>query len=161
MQWQCLRSARPSAFRTRRCGGLITTAAAVWWLLEGTGAALQHVLTASTVTYDQSEHCPILYTYDVRAEPGLICTVATSQAIGGGPSGPSRERAYATMYELLFEFTICNCIQGRGLSSVTCLRGPNNCRCGLLCASEPRRRVRRRRAACHNLFGFSIFYGRG
>ena len=29
------------------------------WLLEGAGAAFQHVLTASTVTYDQAEHCPI------------------------------------------------------------------------------------------------------
>ena len=29
------------------------------WLLEGAGAALQYVLTASTVTYDHSEHCPI------------------------------------------------------------------------------------------------------
>ena len=28
-------------------------------LLEGAGAAFQHVLTASTVTYDQAEHCPI------------------------------------------------------------------------------------------------------
>ena len=29
------------------------------WLLEGAEAAFQHVLTASTVTYDQAEHCPI------------------------------------------------------------------------------------------------------
>ena len=29
------------------------------WLLEGAGADFQHVLTASTVTYDQAEHCPI------------------------------------------------------------------------------------------------------
>ena len=29
------------------------------WLLEGAGSAFQHVLTASTVTYDQAEHCPI------------------------------------------------------------------------------------------------------
>jgi hypothetical protein len=29
------------------------------WLLEGGGAAFQHVLTASTVTYDQAEHFPI------------------------------------------------------------------------------------------------------
>jgi hypothetical protein len=38
------------------------------WLLEGAGAAFQHVLKASTVTYDQlAEHCPIrLY------ESGLI-----------------------------------------------------------------------------------------
>ena len=28
------------------------------WLLEGAGAAFQHVLTASTVTYDEAEHCP-------------------------------------------------------------------------------------------------------
>ena len=28
-------------------------------ILEGAGAALQHVLTASTVTYYQAEHCPI------------------------------------------------------------------------------------------------------
>ena len=39
------------------------------WLLEGAGAAFQHVLTASAVTYDQAEHCPIrLRCY----EPGLI-----------------------------------------------------------------------------------------
>jgi hypothetical protein len=37
------------------------------WLLEGAEAAFQHVLTASTVTYDQAEHCPI-YAYT----PGLI-----------------------------------------------------------------------------------------
>ena len=30
------------------------------WLLEGAGAAFQHVLTASTAgRYDQAEHCPI------------------------------------------------------------------------------------------------------
>jgi hypothetical protein len=29
------------------------------WLLEGAEAAFQHVLIASTVTYDQAEHCPI------------------------------------------------------------------------------------------------------
>jgi hypothetical protein len=46
------------------------------WLLEGAGAAFQYVLTASTVTYDQSEHCPIR----LRAR-------ADSQAIGGGPRG--------------------------------------------------------------------------
>ena len=38
------------------------------WLLEGAGAAFQHVLTASTVTYDQAEHCPIRHAH----EPGLI-----------------------------------------------------------------------------------------
>ena len=38
------------------------------WLLEGAGAAFQHVLTASTVTYDESEHCPVR----PRREPGLI-----------------------------------------------------------------------------------------
>ena len=32
------------------------------WLLEGAGAAFQHVLTASTVTYDQAVHCPITHT---------------------------------------------------------------------------------------------------
>jgi hypothetical protein len=30
-----------------------------WWLLEGAGAAFQQVLTASTVTYDQAEYCPV------------------------------------------------------------------------------------------------------
>ena len=29
------------------------------WLPEGAGAAFQHVLTASTATYDESEYCPI------------------------------------------------------------------------------------------------------
>ena len=29
------------------------------WLLEGAGAAFQHVLTAFTVMYDQAEYCPI------------------------------------------------------------------------------------------------------
>ena len=38
------------------------------WLLEGAEAAFQHVLTASTVTYDQAEHCPHPYAH----EPGLI-----------------------------------------------------------------------------------------
>ena len=37
------------------------------WLLEGAGAAFQHVLTASTVTYDQAEHS-VPYAH----EPGLI-----------------------------------------------------------------------------------------
>ena len=41
-----------------------------WWLLEGAGAAFQHVLTASTVTYDQAEHCPIY-----AQEPGMIARV--------------------------------------------------------------------------------------
>jgi hypothetical protein len=45
-------------------------------LLEGAGAAFQHVLTASTVTYDQYEHCPI-----------RLRAWADSQAIGGGPRG--------------------------------------------------------------------------
>ena len=31
------------------------------WLLEGAGAAFQHVLTASTVTYEEFEHYPIPY----------------------------------------------------------------------------------------------------
>jgi hypothetical protein len=46
------------------------------WLLEGAGAAFQHVLTAFTVTYDQAEHCPIR----LRAS-------TDSQAIRGGPRG--------------------------------------------------------------------------
>ena len=46
------------------------------WLLEGVGAAFQHVLTASTVTYDQAEHCSI--------RPRAW---TDSQAIGGGPRG--------------------------------------------------------------------------
>jgi hypothetical protein len=37
------------------------------WLLEGAGAAFQHVLTASTVTYDQSER-----TVPYAHESGLI-----------------------------------------------------------------------------------------
>ena len=54
------------------------------WLLEGAGAAFQHVLTASTVTYDdgdESEHCPI-----------RLRAWADSQAIGGGPRGRTRLR---------------------------------------------------------------------
>ena len=43
------------------------------WLLEGAGAAFQHVLT---VTYDQAEHCPI--------RPRAW---TDSQAIGGGHRG--------------------------------------------------------------------------
>jgi hypothetical protein len=47
------------------------------WLLEGAGAAFQHVLTASsaprtTVTYDQAEHCPILYARERASARGLI-----------------------------------------------------------------------------------------
>ena len=49
------------------------------WLLEGAGAAFQHVLAASTVTYDESEHCPI-----------RLRAWADSQAIGGGPRGRTR-----------------------------------------------------------------------
>ena len=37
------------------------------WLLEGAGAAFQHVLTASTVTYDQKPS-----TVPYAHEPGLI-----------------------------------------------------------------------------------------
>ena len=33
------------------------------WLMEGAGAAFQHVLTASTVAYDESDHCDIPYAY--------------------------------------------------------------------------------------------------
>ena len=51
------------------------------WLLEGAGAAFQHVLTASTVTYDQAEHCPI-----------RLRAWTDSQAIGGGPRGRTRLR---------------------------------------------------------------------
>ena len=47
------------------------------WLLEGAGAAFQHVLTASTVTYDQAEHCPRI----------RLRAWTDSQAIGGGPRG--------------------------------------------------------------------------
>ena len=57
------------------------------WLLEGAGAALQHVLTASTVTYDQSEHCPI-----------RLRAWADSQAIGGGPRGRERLRCKIIVY---------------------------------------------------------------
>ena len=51
------------------------------WLLEGAGAAFQHVLTASTVTYDQSEHCPI-----------RLRAWTDNQAIGGGLRGRIRFR---------------------------------------------------------------------
>jgi hypothetical protein len=57
------------------------------WLLEGAGAALQHVLTASTVTYDQAEHCPM-----------HLHAWADSQATGGGPSGRERFRWKAIAY---------------------------------------------------------------
>ena len=52
------------------------------WLLEGAGAAFQHVLTVSTVRYDvdESDHCPIRLRH-VAYEPGMIAR----QAIGGGP----------------------------------------------------------------------------
>ena len=56
-----------------------TTAASVvggCCVLEGAGPAFQHVLTASTVTYDQSEHCPI-----------RLRVWTDSQAIGGRPTG--------------------------------------------------------------------------
>ena len=49
------------------------------WLLEGGGAAFQHMRTASTVMYDQAEHCATVpYAY----EPGLIRT--DSQVIDWG-----------------------------------------------------------------------------
>ena len=57
------------------------------WLMEGAGAAFQHALTASTVTYDQSEHRP----RRLRA-----CT--DSQAIGGGPRGCTRLRCKVIAY---------------------------------------------------------------
>ena len=60
------------------------------WLLEGAGAALfQHVLTASTVTYDQAEHCPI-----------RLHAWADNQAIafGGGPRGRERLRCKVIAY---------------------------------------------------------------
>ena len=47
------------------------------WLLEGAGAAFQHVLTASTVTYDHSlSTAP--YAYVLRQAVG---------GVGGGPRG--------------------------------------------------------------------------
>ena len=58
-----------------------------WLLLEGAGAAFQHVLTASTVMYDQSEHCSI----QLRAW-------ADSKAIGGSPRGHTRLRCRVTAY---------------------------------------------------------------
>jgi hypothetical protein len=85
--------ARPSGNRTRRRDGLSTTAAAAVAAVEGAGAAMgaafQHVLTASTVTYDQSEHCPIrLY------ERGMIARLL----IGGGPRGRTRLRCKVIAY---------------------------------------------------------------
>jgi hypothetical protein len=71
---------------------LTTTAAAAGWLLEGAGAAFQHVLTASTVTYisrmyDQAaEHCPNPHIgLRTNLETGL--STDSQQAIGGGPRG--------------------------------------------------------------------------
>jgi hypothetical protein len=51
---------------------------------------LQHVLTASTVTYDQTEHCPIRYMY--AYEPGLIArllgaVLEAAHAYGGKVTG--------------------------------------------------------------------------
>ena len=57
------------------------------WLLEGAGAAFQNLLTASTVTYDESEHCPI-----------RLRAWTDSQAIGGGPRGRTRLRCKVTAY---------------------------------------------------------------
>jgi hypothetical protein len=47
-------------------------------LLEGAGAAFQHVLTASTVTYDPSEHCPIRLRAwdDSQARLGVVLEAA-------------------------------------------------------------------------------------
>ena len=59
------------------------------WLLEGAGAAFQHVLTASTVTYDQDEHCLIR----LRA-----WTDSQAYSIGGGPSGRERLRCKVIAY---------------------------------------------------------------
>ena len=58
-------------------------------LLEGAGAAFQHVLTASssTVTYDQAEHCP-----------RRLRAWADSQAIGGGPRGRTSLRCKVIAY---------------------------------------------------------------
>ena len=61
-----------------------------WGLLEaqeGAGAAFQHVLTASTVTYDQDEHCSI--------RPRAW---TDSQAIGGGPRGRERLQCKVIAY---------------------------------------------------------------
>ena len=81
-QWQRLK-----AFRTRQRDGLTTTAAAAVWLLEGAGAAFQHVLTATTVTYDEAEHCPM--------RPRAW---TDSQAIGGGHRGRQRLRCKVIAY---------------------------------------------------------------
>ena len=53
------------------------------WLLEGAGAAFQHVLTASTVTYDQAEHYPIrLYEHGLIARL-LGAVLEAAHAYGG------------------------------------------------------------------------------
>ena len=57
------------------------------WLLEGAGAAFEHVLAASTVTYDQERHCPI-----------RLGAWTNSQAIGGGPRGRERLRCKVIAY---------------------------------------------------------------
>ena len=61
LQWQHLQGLQDA---TARCvpDGLTTYSPPPprrRWLLEGVGAAFQQVLTASTVAYDQAEHCPI------------------------------------------------------------------------------------------------------
>jgi predicted exporter len=63
--------ARPSG----RDGVMVSPPPRRRWLLEGAGAAFQHVLTASTVTHDQAEHCLI-----------RLRAWADSQVIGGGPT---------------------------------------------------------------------------
>ena len=77
------------------------------WLLEGAGAAFQHVLTAFTVTYDQSEHCPIrLRAWD------------DSQAIGGGPRDRTRLQCKVIAYmNVCVSFPLINSHGVRGLYS--------------------------------------------
>ena len=53
------------------------------WLLEGAGAAFQHLLTASTVTYDESEHCPIRLRAwaDSQAKLGAVLEAAHAYGV--------------------------------------------------------------------------------
>ena len=59
------------ASQTPPCGGGA--------VLVGTGAALQHVPTASTVTCGQSEHCPVPYA--PKPNPKLLRVSQTIEAV--------------------------------------------------------------------------------
>ena len=53
------------------------------WLLEGAWVAFQHVLTDSTVTCDQAEHCPIRLYEPVLIARLLGAVLEAAHAYGG------------------------------------------------------------------------------